>query len=114
MQVGNLARFANHSCDPNMIMQKWNVLGVTRIGLFAIKPIGVKEELTWNYNLDSFEGHNKLQVAPSQVQMTYSCTQCDESLLATVSSFSTYVQRPTAALSSFRLDCTQWRTTGRS
>ena len=24
---GNLARFINHSCEPNCITQKWNVLG---------------------------------------------------------------------------------------
>lgn len=60
--AANLARFANHSCDPNMEMKKWNVLGETRAGLFACKPIPTGGELTWNYQLDSFEGHNKLQV----------------------------------------------------
>jgi SET domain-containing protein len=24
---GNIARFINHSCDPNCVTQKWNVLG---------------------------------------------------------------------------------------
>eukprot|EP01050_Picozoa_sp_SAG11_P002994 SAG11_NODE_160_length_14023_cov_23.003017_8_plen_426_part_00 len=59
--IGNLARFANHSCEPNMVMQKWNVNGTMRVGLFACKEIEPNEELTWNYNLDSFEGHNKLR-----------------------------------------------------
>lgn len=26
-EKGNLARFINHSCEPNCITQKWNVLG---------------------------------------------------------------------------------------
>ena len=36
---GNLARFMNHSCDPNVETQKWNVNGDIRIGLFALKDI---------------------------------------------------------------------------
>ena len=59
--MGNLARFANHDCDPNMILQKWNVNGQMRVGLFACKDVPAGEELTWNYNLDSFEGHKKLK-----------------------------------------------------
>ena len=31
----NLARFINHCCEPNCVMQKWNVGGVQRVGLFA-------------------------------------------------------------------------------
>lgn len=58
--AANLARFANHSCDPNMVMKKWNVLGQTRAGLFACKDIAAGDELTWNYQLDSFEGHAKM------------------------------------------------------
>ena len=58
--AANLARFANHACDPNMVMKKWNVLGQTRAGLFACKDIAAGEELTWNYQLDSFEGHAKM------------------------------------------------------
>ena len=59
--AANLARFANHSCEPNMVMQKWNVLGETRAGLFACQDIAAGTELTWNYQLDSFEGHVKLR-----------------------------------------------------
>ena len=44
-----------------MEMKKWNVLGQTRAGLFAVKDIGASEELTWNYQLDSFEGHVKME-----------------------------------------------------
>ena len=59
--IGNLARFANHSCDPNMVMQKWNVLGEWRVGLFALKPVAAGEEMTWNYDLESFEGHANMK-----------------------------------------------------
>lgn len=36
---GNIARFINHSCDPNCITQKWRVNKQTRIGLFSAKEI---------------------------------------------------------------------------
>jgi len=36
---GNYARFMNQSCFPNCEAQKWNILGETCIGLFAIKDI---------------------------------------------------------------------------
>nr|SZF06518.1 histone-lysine N-methyltransferase NSD2 isoform X1 [Psoroptes ovis] len=49
---GNLARFMNHSCDPNCITQKWMVNGVYRCGIFAIKDIPAGSELTFDYNLD--------------------------------------------------------------
>lgn len=33
--MGNNARFINHSCEPNCILEKWVVNGQTRVGLFA-------------------------------------------------------------------------------
>lgn len=36
---GNLSRFMNHSCDPNLETQKWNVNGDVRVGLFALRDI---------------------------------------------------------------------------
>ena len=48
---GNLARFMNHSCDPNCITQKWTVNGDTRVGLFALKDISDGTELTFNYQV---------------------------------------------------------------
>lgn len=49
---GNKARFLNHSCDPNCETQKWNVLGETRVGLFAKRDIAVGDELTFDYQYE--------------------------------------------------------------
>lgn len=57
---GNLARFMNHSCNPNCQSEKWNVNGDTRIGLYAIRDIRAYEELTFDYQLDSL-GNEKLE-----------------------------------------------------
>ena len=50
-QKGNLARFMNHSCQPNCETHKWTVNGMTCIGLFAIDDIEQGEELTFDYKL---------------------------------------------------------------
>ncbi|XP_055903428.1 nuclear receptor binding SET domain protein isoform X2 [Eupeodes corollae] len=56
---GNLARFMNHSCDPNCETQKWCINGLDRIGLFAIKDIPKNSELTFNYFWDELLGNEK-------------------------------------------------------
>lgn len=56
---GNLARFMNHSCEPNCETQKWSVNGLDRIGLFAIKDIPKNTELTFNYYWDELLGNEK-------------------------------------------------------
>jgi [histone H3]-lysine36 N-dimethyltransferase NSD2 len=38
-QKGNLSRFINHSCMPNVETQKWVVNGETRVGFFALYDI---------------------------------------------------------------------------
>ena len=52
---GNLARFMNHSCDPNCQTQKWHVLGETCIGLFALRDININSELTFDYGFDAYK-----------------------------------------------------------
>lgn len=47
---GNLARFMNHSCDPNCEIQKWEVQGLPRLGIFARRDIRPGEELTFKYD----------------------------------------------------------------
>ncbi|KAH7057263.1 hypothetical protein B0J12DRAFT_407487 [Macrophomina phaseolina] len=51
---GNVARFVNHSCDPNCRMEKWTVNGEQRMALFANRNIMTGEELTWHYNFESY------------------------------------------------------------
>ncbi|CAG8494432.1 9888_t:CDS:10 [Ambispora gerdemannii] len=49
---GCIARFMNHSCNPNCFIQKWIVNKRTRIGIFALRDIVLGEELTFDYNTD--------------------------------------------------------------
>lgn len=42
---GNMARFMNHSCDPNCESQKWTVNGNTRVGIFARQTIKAVSDL---------------------------------------------------------------------
>jgi histone-lysine N-methyltransferase SETD2/UMP-CMP kinase len=52
---GNMARFINHSCDPNCETQKWNVLGEICVGIFATKDILPGQELSFNYQFDVYQ-----------------------------------------------------------
>lgn len=57
--TGSIARFVNHSCNPNCRMEKWIVHGQPRMALFAgDKPITTGEELTYDYNFDPFSAKN--------------------------------------------------------
>ena len=49
---GNMARFINHSCDPNCETRKWHVKNELCIGIFAKRDIQEDEELTFNYDFD--------------------------------------------------------------
>ena len=41
---GNVARFINHSCEPNCETQKWMVQGELAIGLFTLRKIKAGEQ----------------------------------------------------------------------
>ncbi|KAL7731158.1 hypothetical protein ACLKA6_014352 [Drosophila palustris] len=56
---GNLARFMNHSCEPNCATQKWTVNCINRVGIFAIKDIPENTELTFNYLWDDLMNNGK-------------------------------------------------------
>jgi histone-lysine N-methyltransferase ASH1L len=56
---GSIARFVNHSCEPNCRMVKWIVAGKPRMALFAgDRSIMTGEELTYDYNFDPFSAKN--------------------------------------------------------
>lgn len=48
-QNGNLSRFVNHSCEPNLTAESWVYDGSPCVGFFAIRPISVNDELTIDY-----------------------------------------------------------------
>ncbi|KEY66044.1 hypothetical protein S7711_08820 [Stachybotrys chartarum IBT 7711] len=53
--TGSMARFVNHSCNPNCRMIKWIVSGQPRMALFAgDRPIMTGDELTYDYNFSPF------------------------------------------------------------
>ncbi|XP_053698668.1 nuclear receptor binding SET domain protein [Sabethes cyaneus] len=57
---GNLARFINHSCEPNCETMLWNVNGAQSVGLFALTDLKTGEELTFNYNFESTGDEKKI------------------------------------------------------
>jgi histone-lysine N-methyltransferase ASH1L len=57
--TGSIARFVNHSCQPNCRMVKWIVSGQPRMALFAgDRDIMTGDELTYDYNFDPFSAKN--------------------------------------------------------
>ncbi|OVA01074.1 SET domain [Macleaya cordata] len=53
---GSLARFINHSCQPNCETRKWTVLGEIRVGIFAKQDIPAGTELAYDYNFEWYGG----------------------------------------------------------
>lgn len=52
---GSMARFINHSCDPNCEVRMMKVNGVPRLGVYAGNGgIMTGEELSYDYNFDNF------------------------------------------------------------
>lgn len=50
-KIGNVGRFLNHSCQPNLFMVPVRVHSVIpRLSLFAGRDIEIKEELTFDYS----------------------------------------------------------------
>lgn len=48
---GGLARFINHSCDPNCYTKIFEVEGTRKIGIYAKKNIGQGQELAYDYKV---------------------------------------------------------------
>ena len=56
---GSIARFINHSCEPNCRMIKWTVAGKPRMALFAGDAgIMTGEELTYDYKFNPYSVKN--------------------------------------------------------
>ena len=52
-EKGSIARYINHSCSPNCVMEMWIVDGLPRLGIFASQDIHELEELTYDYKRSS-------------------------------------------------------------
>jgi len=46
---GSLARYMNHSCDPNCLVERWTVKGILRAAVIALRDIEAGEELCFDY-----------------------------------------------------------------
>lgn len=48
---GGLARFINHSCNPNCYTKVFLVNGVAHMGIYAKRAIELGEELAYDYKV---------------------------------------------------------------
>ena len=55
-QKGGLARFINHSCNPNCKVERWTVKGIVRAVVTAMRDIEPGEELTFDYQWERQPG----------------------------------------------------------
>jgi SET domain len=53
---GSVARYINHSCEPNCVVERWKVRGIIRAGIFATKDMSVGEELSFDYQWERKKG----------------------------------------------------------
>eukprot|EP00124_Ichthyophonus_hoferi_P000866 Ihof_evm7s37 gene=Ihof_evmTU7s37 len=53
-EQGCIARFINHSCQPNCHIEIWSTNGEVRVGIFAARDILPGEELTYDYKYRAF------------------------------------------------------------
>lgn len=58
---GSIARFVNHSCEPNCKIEMWNVAGQPRMALFAGDNGTMDgEELTYDYKVFKYVEYTNL------------------------------------------------------
>ena len=53
---GNVARYINHSCEPNCQVQRWKVRGVVRAAVVATHDLDANTELTFDYQWERKRG----------------------------------------------------------
>uniref|UniRef100_A0AC34REB7 Histone-lysine N-methyltransferase n=1 Tax=Panagrolaimus sp. JU765 TaxID=591449 RepID=A0AC34REB7_9BILA len=59
-RAGNMARYINHSCDPNCFTQIVNVDNTKKIVIFANRPIKAGEELCYDYQFEFEDSKDKI------------------------------------------------------
>ncbi|XP_010548495.1 PREDICTED: histone-lysine N-methyltransferase ASHR3 [Tarenaya hassleriana] len=65
---GNASRFLNHSCVPNCVLEKWQVEGEIRVGVFAARKIEAGEPLTYDYRFVQFGSEVRCQCGAKNCQ----------------------------------------------
>ena len=80
---GSLARFCNHSCNPNAFVDKWVVGDKLRMGIFAKRDIIKGEEITFDYNVDRYGAQKQPCYCgePNCIKWLGGKTQTDAALL---------------------------------
>ena len=53
---GNIARYINHSCNPNCKVERWRVRGIVRAAVVALRDLQPNEELTFDYKWERKRG----------------------------------------------------------
>eukprot|EP00536_Pseudo-nitzschia_multiseries_P013693 jgi/Psemu1/298517/fgenesh1_pm.602_\ len=55
-KVGGVARYINHSCNPNCQVERWKVRGIMRAAVVARKDIPAGTELSFDYQWERKRG----------------------------------------------------------
>lgn len=75
--VGNIGRFLNHSCEPNLLMIPVRIDSmVPKLALFAAKAILPGEELSYDYSgrfLNQISSEDKERIDPEQLRKPCYC-----------------------------------------
>ncbi|XP_076603294.1 histone-lysine N-methyltransferase SETMAR [Chaetodon auriga] len=75
--VGNVGRFLNHSCRPNLLMQPVRVHSVVpRLALFAGRDIDALEELTFDYS-GGYENQHPVELLSTQSDAAIQASRTD-------------------------------------
>ena len=59
--MGVMAKFSNHSCDPNCKLEQWEVDRLQRMCFFAIKEIKEGDKVTFDYNWECDDDQNRME-----------------------------------------------------
>ncbi|KAL0679931.1 hypothetical protein Bca4012_007912 [Brassica carinata] len=93
---GNASRFLNHSCNPNCVLEKWQVEGETRVGVFAARQIEAGEPLTYDYRFVQFGPEVKCNCGSENCQgeLVPGKGTCQGDIQGLMRECAVYVQRP--------------------